>query len=360
MDLTNLVMIVLVFLVLTYSMSNNNKKNSENNSKQSNESPTSNSNEIVINTQLSNSNISGNNVDFQRESFQDITEKNNNNLKMMIASIESYNDGYFFNVDSVENTNKYFIELYNPKNEMMGVLHKEFSKEPIIATKDSTNNHQHFELKRLSTEDATKLGVESSTESLYTVSITLGGQEFNLHYDGQLSVQPLRDGRINSGHLFIPREMRKPTQMSEYPTNNAAELDKTFNLDGKMTVNDINNNMYKIVTSINNKVNALYELDARNKEVSNSSNELVNKPIVISISDSKIKNKAPVSSQFSNTNKSIAEKFQEMNNSEKNEELQNLVQETVISSNAEIKCPQIDEKKYILKSDVQCLGCTNF
>ena len=49
-----------------------------------------------------------------------------------------------------------------------------------------------------------------------------------------------------------------------------------------------------------------------------------------------------------------------MNNSEKNEELQNLVQETVISNNAEIKCPQIDEKKYILKSDVQCLGCTNF
>ncbi len=355
MDLSNLVMIIVVIFVLTYFMSNN--LNSKERSEKSDESNSLESNDELINSNLSGSNISGNNVDYTKESFQTTNSGNETNQPENFLSIESYNDGYFFNVDSVQNTNKYFIELYNPKNEMMGVLHKEASKEPIIATKDATNANQHFDLNKLSDADADKLSVKKDL-SLYTVSIMLDSQQFNLHYDGQLSVQPLREGRLNTGHLFIPRNNRKPTGLSQYTTNEAAELDKTFNLDGTMTVNDINNNMYQMMTSINNKVNALYEIDAKNKELSNSSNELVNKPIVISISDNNVKNKVPPVSSFNNTKKSIAEKFQEIDNGEKNKELQKLISNTIVSDNTEIKCPEIDENVYIHKDDINCYACS--
>jgi hypothetical protein len=360
MDLSNLVMIIVVILLLTYFMSNNlNRKevsnesdtstlSLENNNNQGSNSNGNNSNEI-------NSNISGNNVNFSNESFQ-TTDGSIPMDSSITASVESYSTGYLFNVDLVDNTtNNYFIELYNPKNEMLGVLHKEKDREPIIATKDSTNMNQYFNFIPLTLIEKNNLEI-SSAEKVFTIKSI--GEVDILHYDGQLSVQPIRDGmKLNKGHVFIAREEKKRLGISEYQVNRGAELNKTFNLDGTMSVNDYNNNLFTLVQNINRKVSNLYNREQVNKEEDNESNGLINgPPINITVLSGTDQSKSPFINSRS-SKKTIAEKFQEIDNNTQNRELQKLVQETVVSSNAEIKCPQLDVNRYIHVEDVDCMSC---
>jgi hypothetical protein len=171
------------------------------------------------------------------------------------------------------------------------------------------------------------------------------------------------------------RSERKSKSLSEYDLNASSDLDKTFNFDGKMSVNDYNNNLYRLVSNINRKVNNLYNQERSNKEEIEVQNPLrdESKPLVITINASGSELKSPVSNMsnnnavnnsvnnsvnnFSNTAMSITERFNEMDNIEKKNKLDNLVQETVYTSGAEIKCPQLDKTKWIHKNDINCYSC---
>lgn len=353
MNLSNLVMIVVVILLLSYFMSNNiNKKedSSKSNVVDSSELPIENKVDIQNNnSNVINSNISGNNVNLSKESFQ--TTENN------IASVESYSHSYLINVDLVKDTiNKYFIELFNPKQQMRGVLHHEINSQPTIATKDATNINQHFDFIPLTSSEKVNLGITSS-DNLITIRKTVGDSTVILKYNGQLYLQPFRNGmNLNKDHVFIERNEKKSEGISEQKFNRAGEYDKNFNFDGNITTNDLNYGLYKTVQNINKKVEYLFKQDQGSKEVANESNLLDNKPITITISDKKNESKAPFINSGSNK-RSITEKFQEIDNNKKNAELQKLVQETIISSNAEIICPQLDAEKYIHVQDVDCLTC---
>ena len=358
MDLSNLIMIAIVIIVLTSLLS----KNLNLQEKKSNNSDSNlNSMEVIDNnvqnnhnfdnSNVVNSNVSGNNVNFSKESF----ESTNSNI---IGSVESYSNGYQFNVDLVNNTvDKYHIELFNPKHKMFGVLHKEPNMNPIITTKDSTNINQHFQLVLLEDADVKdNLGISEGQE-VFTIRKSTGEDTEIIHYDGQLSIQPLRIERLNTGHIFITREGKKNVGVSEYDINQSAEFDKTFNFDGTMSVTNYNNNLFRLVQNINRKVENLYRREQYNKDIVNESNTISNgSPIKITVSSEKEQFKSPFINARS-SRKSIAEKFQEINNNNKNQELQQLVSETIASSSSEIKCPQLDEKKYIHVEDVDCLTC---
>lgn len=355
MNLSNLIMIVVVILLLGYFMSNNKDRkedSSKSNDVNSLDLPIENNVDLQNNnSNIINTNISGNNVNLSKESFQ----PTNNNIK---ASVESYAHSYLINVDPVKDTNnKYFIELFNPKQKMNGVLHLEINSQPTIATKDSTNMNQHFEFIELTDEEKTKLNITSS-DNLITIRKSVGDSTVILKYNGQLYLQPFRDGmNLNIDHVFITRDERKSEGISEREFNRGGEYDKNFNFDGSMTPDNLNYGLYKTVQNINKRVEYLYNKDQRNKELDNESNLLDNKPIRITVSNKEsFQNKAPFINSGSN-NRSIAEKFQEIDNNKKNEELQNLIQETIVSSNAEIKCPQLDTEKYIHVQDVDCLTC---
>ena len=353
MNLSNLVIIVVVFLLLGYFMSNNKDRkedSSKSNDIDSSDLPIENNvDNQNNNSNVINSNISGNNVNLSKESF----ETTNTNST---ASVESYFHSYLINVDPVKDTNnKYFIELFNPQQKMYGVLHHEINSQPTIATKDSTNMNQHFEFIELTDEEKTKLNINSS-DKLITIR-KIGDSNVIIKYDGQLSVQPFRDGmNLNKDHVFIERNEKKSEGVSEQDFNRAGEYDKNFNFDGNMTTNDLNYGLYKTVQNINKKVEYLFKRDQGSKEIDNESNLLHNKPIEITVSNKTNENKSPFINSVSNK-KSIAERFQEIDNSKKNEELQKLVQETIVSSNAEIRCPQLDSDKYIHVQDVNCLTC---
>ena len=353
MNLSNLVMIVVVILLLGYFMSNNvNRKEDSSKSNVVDSADSSIENNVNIqnnNSNVINSNISGNNVNLSKESFQ--TTNND------IASVESYSHSYLINVDPVKDTNtQYFIELFNPKQQMNGVLHHEINLQPTIATKDATNINQHFDFIPLTSSQKINLDITSS-DNLITIRKSVGDSTVILKYNGQLSVQPFRDGiNLNKDHVFIARNEKKTEGISEQTFNRAGEYDTNFNFDGNMTTNDLNYGLYKTVQNINmNVIKSLNALQV-SKEVANESNLLDNKPITITISDKKNESKAPFINSGSNK-RSITEKFQEIDNSKKNAELQKLVQETIVSSNAEIKCPQLDAEKYIHVQEVDCLTC---
>ena len=239
---------------------------------------------------------------------------------------------------------------------MNGVLHHELNSQPTIATKDATNINQHFDFIPLTSSQKVNLDITSS-DNLITIRKTVGDSTVILKYNGQLSVQPFRDGmNLNKDHVFIERNEKKSEGVSEQDFNRSGEYDKNFNFDGNMTTNDLNYGLYKTVQNINKKVEYLFKKDQGSKEIDNESNLLYNKPIEITVSNKTNENKSPFINSGS-SKKSIAEKFQEIDNSKKNEELQKLVQETIVSSNAEIKCPQLDTDKYIHVQDVDCLTC---
>lgn len=360
MDLSNLIMIIIVVCALTFLMSNHlNKKEETSKSNTLESSETVNSmlqnmnqdntvnNSNGNNQDVVNSNISGNNVNVSKENF--------NTTESIVLSIESYPEGYQFNVDLVKNSNdKYHIELYNPKQKMYGVLHKSPNQNPIIASKDSTNMNQQFKFEPLTNEQKEELNV---TTDAFVVK-SLSQNENILHYDGQLSLQPVREGmKIKIGHVFLSRSESKSEGVYEYELNKAAELDKTFNFDGTISVNDYNNNLFKLVQNINRKVENLYRREQAYKDESNETNGIIDKPLVVNIASSKNENKAP----FINLNsgkKSMTERFEQLDDNSKNNELQQLIQETIVSSNSGVKCPQLDNTKYIHKKDVNCFSCS--
>tara|TARA_Y100000389_G_C17423516_1_gene498164 strand:+ start:529 stop:1644 length:1116 start_codon:yes stop_codon:yes gene_type:complete len=366
MNFTNLIVIVLVILVVSHLMSNNSirKENREESNKVSvktqhsnisEDETTVNNSNVNVSNEI-NSNVSGNNVNFAKENFE-------TTVSDVIGSIESYKYGYRFNVDiAVAESNKYFVELYNPKSKMLGVLYKSFDSEPLVATKDENNANQHFEFVEATNAQLSALNVTvSGDDKIYTVK---SNNDEYLHYDGDLSVLPSR-GDLKIGNLFLLRSERKSKSLSEYDLNASSDLDKTFNFDGNMSVNDYNNNLYRLVSNINRKVNNLYLKQKIDKEDVEAQNPLSNesKPLVITINASGSELKSPVSnnnnatSDFSNTAMSITERFNEIKNAEKKKQLDNLVQETVYTSGAEIKCPQLDKTKWIHKNDINCYSC---